>query len=72
MSMAYSHEGGYGNQDLKEARAVIDKHLPAGSSDKVTLLVLLHDYEVLLRVIEGKAVFRHVDGSETQRIKLYL
>ena len=68
----YTREGGYGNQDVSEARLVIDRHLPVGSEDKVVLLELLYDYEVLLRVINGEgAVYGHPDGSETRRIKLY-
>lgn len=70
--ICYTHGGGYGNQDLKEVREVIERHLPVGSRDKVVLLELLHDYECLRRVIEGQGcLFRHEDGSETRRVKLY-
>lgn len=70
--ISYSYEGGYGNNDVVEARKVIDQYLPVGSRDKVILLELLYDYEVLLKVIRGEGcVYRHPDGSETRRIKFY-
>lgn len=70
--ISYCHENGYGNVDVKEVRDVIDRHLPVGSVDKVMLLELLYDYEVLRNVIDGKnCLFRHPDQSETRRIKLY-
>jgi hypothetical protein len=69
--IVYSKEGGYGKQDTKEVKEVIDKYLPVGSRDKVTLLEFLYDYECLMRVIEGRQfIFRHEDGSEVRRIKL--
>lgn len=68
----YSKEGGYGNQDLKEAREIIERNTSVGSRDKVILLELLYDYEVLRKVINGEAcIFRHSDGSEVRRIKFY-
>lgn len=70
--IVYSTDGGYGKEDIKEAREAIEKHLPVGSRDKVTLLGLLYDYEVLRKVIDGhNCVFRHEDGSEVRRIKFY-
>lgn len=70
--IVYTKEGGYGRVDVKEAHEVIDRHLPVGSRDKVTLLELLYDYECLLKVVYGQnCIFRHEDGSETRRIKTY-
>ena len=70
--IVYSHDGGYGNESVEEAREIVDRYLPVGSRDKVVLLSLLHDYWVLLNVIDGKnCVFRHEDGSETRRLRLY-
>ncbi len=66
----YTHENGYANIDLKEAKEAIDT-LKSGSMDKVTLLCLLYEYECLLRVIDGKACFGHSDGSETRRVKIW-
>lgn len=67
--MTLTHEAGYGNCEITELRQLIE-----GQAHTVTrhrLMDLLGDYERLLQVIDGKAVFRHPDGSETRRIKLY-
>ncbi len=69
--LVYKRENGYGKQDLDEVREVIHRVCGVGSKDKVILLELLYDYEVLLRVIDGEAIFRHEDRSEARRLKLY-
>lgn len=70
--IAYTHEGGYGNADVADARAAIDRACPPGCPDRATLRELLYDYECLRRVVEGGGfVFRHRDGSEVRRVKLY-
>ncbi len=68
--LKYTHLGGYGNINLKEAEEAIQL-LPPGSIKKITLMELLYDYECLLSVIDGKACFGHDDGSETIRIKVW-
>ena len=72
--IVYTAEAGYGNQDVKEVREVIDKYLPVGSRDKVVLLEFLHDYEVLKDIVQGdkNCIYRHADRSETRRVKLYV
>lgn len=67
----YSHEGGYGNENIQEAREVVEKYLPVGSGDKVIMLSLLYDYKILRKVVDGEAMFSHEDGSKTIRIKFY-
>lgn len=65
-----THEGGYGNVDSEAVQEVIAR--VGAANDRVVLRDLLYDYECLRNVIEGKGtLFRHADGSETRRIKLY-
>lgn len=65
----YSHEGGYGNIDIANIKDTLYS-LPA--EERRVMAELLHDYECLRRVIEGKGyIFQHDDGSEVRRIKLY-
>lgn len=64
-------ENGYGNSNVKEVNELIDKYLPVGSVDKCVIKEFVYDYERLIDVIDGRAVFGHPDGSEVRRIKLY-
>ncbi len=69
--IVYSHEAGYGNADLKAVEKAI-RALPLTTPGRQDLLELKFDYEVLLRVIDGKGcLFRHEDRSETRRIRLW-
>ena len=68
--IVYTMAGGYGKADLETARRVIDAMTHA--ADRATLRGLLYDYACLLRVIEGRGhCYRHEDGSEVRRVKLY-
>ncbi len=69
--IVYTHEGGYGNVNVKQLDDII-RALPMEHPGRQDLIDLLYNYECLMRVIEGKGhIFRHEDGSETRRIKIY-
>ena len=66
----YGKENGYGNVDTSKVRAELSN---SGCNDTLRSMIkdLMYDYECIMRVIDGSCVYRHSDGSETRRLKLY-
>lgn len=68
--MRYSREQGYAKTDHKTDVEDVLKTASLNAHERMTIRCLLYDYEVLLKVIDGNAIFGHPDGSHVQRFKL--
>lgn len=70
--LTLTHEAGYGNIDVEEARKTVRELTTVPLSTRSALMELISDYAYLRQVIDGEGVmFRHPDGSMTRRIYLY-